>query len=74
VSTQIALGSQQLQCCRSDLLQVTAKLPMKHRVIVRIHAALENLCIDGSVKEPCRYPQRVYTITASPGLTDFAAF
>jgi hypothetical protein len=35
-------------------------------MVIRIHAAFEKLCIDGSVKEPCRYPQRAYTITANP--------
>jgi hypothetical protein len=43
-------------------------------MIVRIHTALENLSIVGSVKKPCGDPQCGYAITASPSFTDFAAF
>ncbi len=38
-----------------------------------IHVAFENLSFQGSVKEPCSNPQRVYAITASPSFADFAA-
>jgi len=43
-------------------------------MVVRIHAAFENLSIRGSVKKPCGEPQRGYAITSSPSFTDFAAF
>jgi hypothetical protein len=49
------------------------KLVVEVWMVVRIHAALENLSSLGSVKKPCRDPQRGYAITASPSFTDFAA-
>jgi hypothetical protein len=42
-------------------------------MVMRIHAALENLGFGGSVQKPCRDPQRAYAIAASPSFTDFAA-
>jgi hypothetical protein len=42
-------------------------------MVMRIHAALENLSIHGSIKKPCRDPQRADAITADPSFTDFAA-
>jgi hypothetical protein len=56
------------------LIWVLTQLAIKVCVIVRIHAALEDLGIDGSIKEPCRDPRRGYAITISPSFTDFAAF
>ena len=55
------------------VILILAKLPVKVRIVMRIHTALEKLSIDGSIKEPCRDPQRGYAITASPSFTDFAA-
>jgi hypothetical protein len=49
------------------------KLAIKIWMVVCIHTALENLSIQGSVKEPRRDPQRAYAITASPSFIDFAA-
>jgi hypothetical protein len=43
-------------------------------MVVCIHTALKNLSSLGSVKKPCRDPQRGYAITSSPSFTDFAAF
>jgi hypothetical protein len=43
-------------------------------MIVRIHAALENPSIHGSVKKPRRDPQRAYAVIASPSFTNSGAF
>jgi hypothetical protein len=56
-----------------DLIWVLTQLPIEFRVVECIHTALENLSSLGSVKKPCRDPQRGYAITASPSFTDFAA-
>jgi len=45
------------------------KLAVEVWMVVRIHAAFENLSIRRSVKKPCRDPQRGYAITASPSFT-----
>jgi len=63
-----------VKCGGCDLIWVLTQLPIEFRVVECIHTALENLGIGGSVKKPCRDPQRGYAITASPSFTDFAAF
>jgi hypothetical protein len=55
------------------LIWVFTKLPVKVWMVMRIHAALEDLGIDRSIKEPCRDPKRAYAITTGPNFTDGAA-
>ena len=54
-----------MKCVGCHLSWVLTKLLIEVRMVVRIHAALENLSILASVKEPCRDPQRAYAITAA---------
>ena len=60
-------------CGDRDLIWVFMKLAVEVWMVVRIHAALENLSIHGSVKKACRDPKGAYVITASPSFANFAA-
>jgi hypothetical protein len=62
-----------VKCGGCDLIWVLTQLAIEVWMIVRIHAAFENLSIRGSVKKPCGEPQRGYAITASPSFTYVAA-
>jgi hypothetical protein len=62
------------QCLKSSpdySLRLLAELTVKSRVIMRIHAAFENFCIVGSVKESRRDAQRANPVTSSPSGTNF---
>ena len=72
----IELLGQELNCGDRDLIWVFMKLAVEvwmvvriHAMVVRIHAALENLSIHGSVKKACRDPQRADMITVCPSFT-----
>jgi hypothetical protein len=57
--------------CRSDqFLRFLADLPVKLRVVVGIHAALEDDCLIGAIKEPCRDAQRSNLIPRIPRITE----
>jgi len=52
------------------LRRVLAELPVKVRMIVRVHAALEDFGIDGPIKEPRRDTQRADLIAGAPCSAD----
>jgi hypothetical protein len=45
-------------------------MPVKVRIVVGVHAALECLCIGGSIEEPRGDAQRTYLITRFPRSAD----
>jgi hypothetical protein len=70
-STQTEPLCQHLKRILQYLLRFFAELPVKVRIIVRVHAAFERFCISRAIKEPRRDAQRADPITSSPCRTNF---
>jgi len=62
---------QHFQCIPDYLLRLLAQLPVKFRVVMRIHPALECLRIIGPIKEARSGAQRADPVTGSPCGADF---
>ena len=69
--SEIELLGQELKCGGCDLSWVLPKLVIEVRMIMRIHAALENLSIRRSVKKPSCNPQRADAIIVCPSIHEF---
>jgi hypothetical protein len=67
---QAEFFSQQFQRSLRQLFRVLAELPVKARMIVRVHAALKDFGIDGPIKEPRRDTQCANPIASVPSTAD----